>query len=84
MTVEITLQTHSPAILEHHLERVFPDLLKFESTAEMEKSAVYQTIKSEVERILNAVVQENFAPEAFEKAEMVQRAGVEYRARKSF
>jgi len=71
MTVETASQTHLPAILEHHLERVFPDLLQFESTAEMEKSAVYQSVKPEVERILNAVVQENFAAEAFEKTEIV-------------
>jgi hypothetical protein len=71
MTVETASQTSSPAILEHHLERVFPELLKFESTPEMEKSAVYRQIKPEVERILNAVVQENFAPPAFEKTETV-------------
>lgn len=61
MTVEIDSQTDSPTILKHHLARVFPDLLKFESTPEMEKSALYQSIKPEVERILNAVVQENLA-----------------------
>jgi hypothetical protein len=72
MTVEITSQTYLPAILEHHLERVFPDLLKFESTPEMEKSAVYQSIKPEVERILNAVVEENFAPQAFERTETIR------------
>jgi hypothetical protein len=54
--------TASPAVLEHQLKRAFPDLLKFDSTAEMEESVVYQTVKPEVERILNAVVQENFAP----------------------
>jgi endonuclease/exonuclease/phosphatase family metal-dependent hydrolase len=72
MTVETALQTSSPAILEHHLERVFPDLLKFESTPEMAKSAVYQSVKPEVERILNAVVQEDFAPETLEKTETVR------------
>ena len=50
-----------PAVLDHQLDRYFPELLKFESTAELEKSAVYAEIKPEVERILNAVVQENFA-----------------------
>lgn len=53
----------SLAVLDHQLDRFFPELLKFESTAELEKSAVYQNIKPEVERILNAVVQENFAPQ---------------------
>lgn len=72
MTVETASQTSSPAILEHHLERVFPDLLKFESTPEMIKSAVYQSVKPEVERILNAVVEEDFAAETFEKTEAVR------------
>jgi len=61
MATETLSQTHSPAILDHHLERVFPELLKFESTAEMEKSAVYKSVKTEVESIINAVVCENFA-----------------------
>jgi len=56
------LQKHSPKILEHDLNQYFPELLKFESTEETEKSAVYQKIKPTVERILNAVVQENYAP----------------------
>lgn len=44
-----------PAILEHDLNRYFPELLKFNSTAEMERSALYRQIKPEVERLLNAV-----------------------------
>jgi endonuclease/exonuclease/phosphatase family metal-dependent hydrolase len=61
----------SPTVLDHQLDRFFPELLKFESTGELEKSAVYQEIKPEVERILNAVVQENFAPESIEKVDYV-------------
>ncbi|MGI8468929.1 MAG: endonuclease/exonuclease/phosphatase family protein [Pyrinomonadaceae bacterium] len=72
MTAEKVLQTHSPAILEHNLNRYFPELLEFNSTKETEKSAVYQKIKIDVERILNAVAQENFAPEVFEKNETVK------------
>ncbi len=53
----------SPEILVHDLNEYFPELLKFESIEETEKSAVYQTIKPEVERILNAVVQEKFSDE---------------------
>ncbi len=53
----------SAADLNHQLARFFPELLKFDSTAELEKSAVYQQIKPEVERILNAIVRENFAAE---------------------
>ncbi len=62
MTDEIVLQSDSPAVLKHQLKPFFPELLKFESTAEMEKSAVYQLIKPEVERILNLIARENFAP----------------------
>src|SRR5215216_5445494 len=58
------LQKNSPKILEHKLNQYFPELLKFESIEETEKSAVYQKIKADVERILNAVVQENFAPKS--------------------
>ncbi|MBA3633675.1 MAG: endonuclease/exonuclease/phosphatase family protein [Acidobacteria bacterium] len=61
-----------PSALEHNLNRYFPELLKFDSTKELESSAVYQQVKSEVERILNAVVQENFAPKSFEKSETVR------------
>ena len=61
MTSEKFKPADSPVVLDHQLTRAFPDLLKFDSTSEMEQSAVYQNVKSEVERILNAVVQENFA-----------------------
>ncbi|HXG83296.1 MAG TPA: endonuclease/exonuclease/phosphatase family protein [Pyrinomonadaceae bacterium] len=66
VTNKIIAQRQSPEILEHQLNRYFPELLKFESIEELEKSAVYQKIKPEVERILNAVAQENFAPEMSE------------------
>ena len=55
------LQSGSPKILEHDLNQYFPELLKFESIEETEKSAVYRKIKPTVERILNAVVQENYS-----------------------
>ena len=55
----------SPEILDHDLNVYFPELLKFGSIEETEKSDVYRNIKSEVERILNAVVQENFAHSGF-------------------
>ncbi|HEX8735159.1 MAG TPA: hypothetical protein VF721_07560, partial [Pyrinomonadaceae bacterium] len=62
MVSAISLQSKTPTGLEHQLNDFFPELLKFDSTKEMEKSAIYQEIKPEVERILNAVVEENFAP----------------------
>ncbi len=57
-------QLDDPSVLDHDLAKYFPELLKFESTAEMELSAVYQRIKPEVERIMNAVVGENFAEDS--------------------
>ena len=43
-------------VLHHQLNQYFPELLKFESTPEMEGSEIYKRIRPEVERILNAVV----------------------------
>lgn len=57
----MTSNANSPDILDHDLNRHFPELLKFESTPEMEASALYARIKPEVERILNAVVCEDFS-----------------------
>lgn len=71
MNAEVSPKENSPAILEHHLEEHFTELLKFESIAELEKSSLYKKIKTGVERILNAVVQENFALESFEKKDFV-------------
>ena len=45
-----------PSILNHQLNQYFPELLKFESTAELERSALWPKIRPEVERILNSVV----------------------------
>ncbi|MBA2737446.1 MAG: endonuclease/exonuclease/phosphatase family protein, partial [Pyrinomonadaceae bacterium] len=64
MIAETILQPHSPEILEHQLNQFFPELRKFESIEEAQKSTIYQKIKPQVERILNAVVEENFAPKS--------------------
>jgi hypothetical protein len=58
MTNSETTFTGPPEILEHDLNRHFPDLLKFGSTPEMEASEVYAEIRPEVERIMNSVVVE--------------------------
>src|SRR5688500_6031650 len=50
-----------PSILDHDLAKHFPELLKFESTPEMEASELFREIKPEVDRILNAVVVEPIA-----------------------
>ncbi len=54
-------QPSTPSILDHDLNRHFPELLKFESTPEMERSALWAEIREEAERVLNAVVVEEFA-----------------------
>ncbi len=51
----------SPAILDHDLNQYFPELLKFESTAEMEASDLYKRISPDVERIMNAIVVEQLS-----------------------
>ena len=61
MMANFSSQDHSPAILDHDLAKYFPELLKFESTPEMERSELYKEIRPEVERILSSIVIENFA-----------------------
>lgn len=65
-------QTASPTILEHDLGKYFAELREFDSIAELEKSDLYGRIKPEVERVLNAVVQESFAPENSDNAEEIR------------
>ncbi len=48
-------------LLEHDLNQYFPKLLEFNSIDETKRSAVYQKIRDDVERILGAVVCENFS-----------------------
>ncbi len=61
MTANDARYTGPPSILDHDLNRHFPELLKFESTPEMERSELYRQIRPEVEKILNAVVSEPLA-----------------------
>ncbi|MFM9903284.1 MAG: endonuclease/exonuclease/phosphatase family protein [Pyrinomonadaceae bacterium] len=56
--------TGPPSILNHDLNKHFPALLKFESTAEMEASDLYAQIKPEVERLMNAIVVEGLVQSA--------------------
>lgn len=69
MNSENTSQDNSPAVLDHDLNQYFPELLKFNSIEETEASEVYQKIKPTVERILNAVVQENYSENETPKTE---------------
>ncbi|MBS1797839.1 MAG: hypothetical protein JSS81_28725 [Acidobacteria bacterium] len=64
---EGSLPKKSPKILEHDLNQYFPELLGFESIEETERSAVYQKIRPTVERILGAVVGEDFSDAGSEK-----------------
>lgn len=61
MTRSDAIRIGPPSILDHDLNRYFTELLKFESTPEMEASGLFKKIRPEVERILNAIVVENFA-----------------------
>jgi endonuclease/exonuclease/phosphatase family metal-dependent hydrolase len=60
MTIEIASR-NTAGTLGHDLNQYFPDLLKFESTPEMEASELYKRIRPEVERIMSAVIVENLS-----------------------
>lgn len=47
-----------PELLEHDLNKFFPELLNFESSKALASSDVYKNIVGDAERILNAVVSE--------------------------
>ncbi|MCC6329946.1 MAG: hypothetical protein IT174_15645 [Acidobacteria bacterium] len=49
-------QIGPPELLEHDLNQYFPELLKFESTAELAASSIIEKVRPEAERILNAIV----------------------------
>jgi len=55
---------NDPSILDHDLAKHFPELLKFESTLEMEASDLYTRIRPDIERIMNAVVVEQKNPQS--------------------
>lgn len=48
--------------LEHDLQKHLPALARFNSTAELERSALYRKLRPQIERVLNSIAQENFAP----------------------
>ena len=50
-----------PDVLEHSLNRHFPDLMDFESIEEAERSPVYEEMRHTVEEIMNSIVREDFA-----------------------
>ena len=58
MTSSYDSYTGPPSILDHDLNKHFPELLTFESTPEMEASELWSRIGDEADRILNGVVVE--------------------------
>ncbi|HEV2763540.1 MAG TPA: endonuclease/exonuclease/phosphatase family protein, partial [Pyrinomonadaceae bacterium] len=56
-------ETSPPSFLEHRLGPHLPALARFRSTKELEASRLYASLRAEVERVLGAVVGEEFAPE---------------------
>lgn len=48
--------------LDHRLQPFLGQLLRFSSTREMEASALYARLRSEVERVLGGLVEENLSP----------------------
>ncbi len=51
-----------PELLDHDLNKYFPELLKLESTAELAASPLVEKIRETAERILNSVVAETTEP----------------------
>jgi endonuclease/exonuclease/phosphatase family metal-dependent hydrolase len=51
-----------PSVLDHNLQPFFPELAQFPSTKALKSSELYARLKPEIERVLSAVEQEEFAP----------------------
>ncbi|MDQ3817949.1 MAG: endonuclease/exonuclease/phosphatase family protein [Acidobacteriota bacterium] len=54
--------------LDHNLQPYFPELEKFPSTKALKASALYARLRPEIERVLGAIVQEDFAPETVKRS----------------
>ena len=48
--------------LDHHLQPYLPELAQFSSTKTLEASALFQKLNPEIERVMNGLIQEDFAP----------------------
>jgi endonuclease/exonuclease/phosphatase family metal-dependent hydrolase len=57
-----SVETGSPSDLEHDLTRFFPKFTQYPSSTDLKRSRLYQELKGEIDRVLNSVVQEDFAP----------------------
>lgn len=57
--------------LEHSLSRHFPEIRRFRSTSEWERSELYRKLKPEIDGVLNAVYSEAFAKHSSESSRTV-------------
>jgi endonuclease/exonuclease/phosphatase family metal-dependent hydrolase len=71
MDSKTSAETHSPTILDHDLNRHFAELLTFESTPELYASSIWKEIREEAERVLNAVVVEEFADTQYDASQVI-------------
>ncbi len=55
-------EERAESALDHSLRPHFPEWEKFNSTRELEASPLYARLRPEIERVLDGVVQEEFAP----------------------
>jgi endonuclease/exonuclease/phosphatase family metal-dependent hydrolase len=62
MNTTINRKTFAPSPLDHQLEPHFQALAQFNSTKELEASALYARLRPEIERVLGSVAREEFAP----------------------
>lgn len=65
-------EAESVGEINHNLEPHFSVLAQFENTPEMRASTIYQQLEPEIERVLNTVVRENYAPAAAAKTDTVR------------
>jgi len=64
----------NPEVLDHDLNQYFPDLMRFESIVEAEKSEAYKKIEPKVLEILNSIVQEEYAPNDVGSGDLISAA----------
>lgn len=56
-------EEEAQSALDHGLQPYFAELERFESTSELQSSPIYSQLRHEIDRVLDGVVQEDFAPE---------------------
>lgn len=70
----VSRQCGPPELLDHNLNQFFPDLMRFNSTAEFAASQLAEAVRGDAERILNSVVIENLARSVPSEDEPIMRA----------